>query len=46
MTLVKYENGKTLLIQIVYDTKTEEYLIHDVVEVPEDVAAFFEEHTE
>ncbi|WP_417897689.1 hypothetical protein ABN702_15525 [Bacillus haimaensis] len=43
MTLVTYENGKPLLVQLVYDTKTEEYLIHNVVEVPEDVAAFFEE---
>lgn len=46
MTLVKYENDKTLLLQLVYNTKTEEYLIHNVVEVPEDIAAFFEEHVE
>lgn len=43
VTLVKYENDKALLVQLIYDTETEEYLIHDVVEVPEDVAAFFEE---
>ncbi|MBM7619693.1 hypothetical protein JOC95_001545 [Bacillus tianshenii] len=46
MTLVKYENGKALLVQLIYNTDTEEYLIHDVVEVPEDVAAFFEEQFE
>lgn len=43
MTLVKYENGKPLLVQLIYDTETEEYLIHNIVEVPEDVATFFEE---
>jgi hypothetical protein len=43
MTLVKYDNGKSVLVEFKHDTNKQEYLINNIIEVPEDVSSFFEE---
>lgn len=40
LTLVRYEDDKQLLVQLRHDWDTDEYLIYNVIEVPEEVAAF------
>jgi hypothetical protein len=44
LSLVRNLDGKTLLIQLWHDIESDQYLIYDVIEVPDDVAAFFEEN--
>ncbi|RXJ04494.1 hypothetical protein DS745_03680 [Anaerobacillus alkaliphilus] len=46
LTLVRYENNKALLVQLRHDRDKDEYLIYNIIEVPEEVAAFFEEEIE
>jgi hypothetical protein len=43
MTLVKYDNGKSVLVEFKQDTDSPKYLISNIIEVPEDVSSFFEE---
>jgi PBP1b-binding outer membrane lipoprotein LpoB len=43
ITLVKYDNDKIVLVEFKHDTKNQKYLIYNIVEVPEEVSAFFEE---
>lgn len=43
LALVRYENNKLLLIKLRHDIKTGEYLIYDVIQVPEETASFFKE---
>jgi hypothetical protein len=44
LSIVRYLDGKPLLIQLWHDTEKDEYLIYDIIDVPEDVAAFFEDN--
>lgn len=41
LAIVTYQNNNTLLVQFIHDRETDEYFIYDVIEVPEEVAAFF-----
>ncbi|MBU9719845.1 MULTISPECIES: hypothetical protein [Bacillaceae] len=43
LAYITYENGKSLLVQLRHDPDPDKYYIYNVIEVPEDVAAFFEE---
>ncbi|MDC3417082.1 hypothetical protein [Aquibacillus salsiterrae] len=43
LALIQYENNKTLLLQLKHDTDTDKYLIRNVIELPEEIASFFEE---
>ncbi|MGM8216680.1 hypothetical protein ACLIA0_14170 [Bacillaceae bacterium W0354] len=41
-SLIRYENNKSLLVHLRHDKDSDDYYIHDVIEVPDDVASFFE----
>lgn len=43
LALVQFENNQSLLVRLYHDTDKNEYLIYDVIKVPEDVLPFFNE---
>jgi hypothetical protein len=42
MTLVKYDNGKVVLVELKQDTDKQRYFIYNIIELPEDVSTFFD----
>lgn len=43
LAFIRYDNSKALLVQFSHDIDTDKYLIYNVIEVPEEIAAFLKE---